>query len=266
MKQNRSGAAFTLIELLVVIAIIAILAAILFPVFAKAREKARQAACLSNEKQIGLGLMQYVQDYDGTYPHQQFYNAVTGSFWTWEVALNPYVKNHDVYRCLSNPMNQTFIAGGGSIDYPISYAPNAALMPNWQETWNTAESALDRPADTVLVLESRSPWAALTAWNVIYDRPHNNAYPNGYPAGATPPAPNEGAAFQHFGFINVIFGDGHVKATKLARTMTPSDMWMTHYLCQQDGGTGWFCGWGDNQGALDWAANPANGQMLDEYK
>src|SRR5690348_16265574 len=67
-RANRVRLGFTLIELLVVIAIIAILAAILFPVFAQAREKARQAACLSNMKQIGTGLMMYAQDYDETYP------------------------------------------------------------------------------------------------------------------------------------------------------------------------------------------------------
>ena len=73
MNANRSHRnAFTLIELLVVIAIIAILAAILFPVFAQAREKARSASCLSNEKQIGLGLMMYTQDYDETYPTAYF--------------------------------------------------------------------------------------------------------------------------------------------------------------------------------------------------
>jgi prepilin-type N-terminal cleavage/methylation domain-containing protein len=66
---------FTLIELLVVIAIIAILAAILFPVFAKVREKARQTTCTSNEKQIGLGILQYVQDYDETYPLARFKNS-----------------------------------------------------------------------------------------------------------------------------------------------------------------------------------------------
>jgi len=98
--KTQSG--FTLIELLVVIAIIAILAAILFPVFAQARDKARQTACLSNEKQIGLALTQYVQDYDETYPRSVFGVDPTKGFWvngnfdkaiTWDAVLNPYIKN-----------------------------------------------------------------------------------------------------------------------------------------------------------------------------
>src|ERR1700710_1545990 len=93
MRPNKSRA-FTLIELLVVIAIIAILAAILFPVFAKAREKARQIACLSNEKQLALGFMQYIQDYDEKGPFSRVY---TGEFssknQTWKDGIYPYVKN-----------------------------------------------------------------------------------------------------------------------------------------------------------------------------
>jgi len=77
MRRPRFG--FTLIELLVVIAIIAILAAILFPVFAQAREKARQASCLSNMKQIGLGMTMYVQDYDETFPHSPWNGQAVGT-------------------------------------------------------------------------------------------------------------------------------------------------------------------------------------------
>jgi len=263
-SRSRRNSAFTLIELLVVIAIIAILAAILFPVFAQARAKARQAACLSNEKQIGTAIMMYCQDYDEVYPHQQFYDGT--NFWAWPDAINPYMKTHEVYRCPDNPLNQVSISGGGS-SFPISYAPNVAMFPDWGRKWNTTMAVLDDSASTVMITESRSPWAALSAWNIVYDRPHNNAYPNGYPNGAKPiPSPSQGAAFQHFHFINIVFGDGHVKATKFSKTLSPKDMWLTHYACTKDNGSDWFCGWGDNQGALDWAAQGAGGGLLDEYK
>src|SRR5438876_5823194 len=104
--------AFTLIELLVVIAIIAILAAILFPVFAQAREKARKATCLSNQKQIGLAVHMYVQDYDGMFPSQQrdgvFVNLPGGPIvykntdQHYMDELYPYCKNARIFHCPSN--------------------------------------------------------------------------------------------------------------------------------------------------------------------
>jgi prepilin-type N-terminal cleavage/methylation domain-containing protein len=95
---------FTLIELLVVIAIIAILAAILFPVFAQAREKARQTQCVNNMKQAGLGVIQYLQDYDETYPMSVYRarnNQNQECAYTMLSAIEPYVKNKDIYECPS---------------------------------------------------------------------------------------------------------------------------------------------------------------------
>src|SRR5437899_7088536 len=105
-KQNR---AFTLIELLVVIAIIAILAAILFPVFAQAREKARAISCLSNTKQVSLGVLMYVQDYDETFPlytyritrhpgDPPFTPDVEERSNGWNEVINPYIKSVQLYR------------------------------------------------------------------------------------------------------------------------------------------------------------------------
>ncbi|GAB4458960.1 MAG: hypothetical protein OHK0029_20940 [Armatimonadaceae bacterium] len=110
-ESVRQSNAFTLIELLVVIAIIAILAAILFPVFAQAREKARQTSCLSNVKQLTLGMMMYVQDYDETYAIRwpnpwpsAATNPVTPPVvgWNWDALIFPYVKNAGIYRCPSH--------------------------------------------------------------------------------------------------------------------------------------------------------------------
>jgi prepilin-type N-terminal cleavage/methylation domain-containing protein/prepilin-type processing-associated H-X9-DG protein len=99
IMQRNTKLGFTLIELLVVIAIIAILAAILFPVFAKAREKARQISCLSNLKQLGLGMMQYTQDNDEVFPQSN----VPSDHDNWAQGIFPYVKSVDVYRCPDNP-------------------------------------------------------------------------------------------------------------------------------------------------------------------
>ena len=123
MKQKEAAMkqrGFTLIELLVVIAIIAILAAILFPVFAKAREKARQTSCLSNEKQLGLGFAQYTSDNDSYYPcgTQGAYQGARG----WAGQIFPYVKSVGVYVCPDDPQLE---AG-----QHISYGYNSTLVPN----------------------------------------------------------------------------------------------------------------------------------------
>jgi prepilin-type N-terminal cleavage/methylation domain-containing protein/prepilin-type processing-associated H-X9-DG protein len=137
----RTKKGFTLIELLVVIAIIAILAAILFPVFAKAREKARQTACLNNLKQIGLGMMQYVQDYDENYPRTWNWNgsAYIGPFGV----LDPYVKSSKVFVCpsQSNPGQNTYQT------FPTSFAFNYLLA------WSSLGSCV-KPASTVAMCDS----------------------------------------------------------------------------------------------------------------
>jgi prepilin-type N-terminal cleavage/methylation domain-containing protein/prepilin-type processing-associated H-X9-DG protein len=145
MRRPRFG--FTLIELLVVIAIIAILAAILFPVFAQAREKARQASCLSNMKQIGLGMTMYVQDYDETFPHSPWNGQAVGTAdndygkpdyktrfaWYWQ--LYPYIKSRRVWVCPSDPNPKHPLAGYDAkpdiwgVPTPNSYGVNMHLFP-----------------------------------------------------------------------------------------------------------------------------------------
>jgi prepilin-type N-terminal cleavage/methylation domain-containing protein/prepilin-type processing-associated H-X9-DG protein len=152
---------FTLIELLVVIAIIAILAAILFPVFAQAREKARAITCVSNEKQMGLAILQYTQDNDETYPMLQYLNPITGQAQDWQFAIYPYVKNGivntaiglgGIWACPSFPTQQE-----------AEYGINWELARNGAGTWASQQpgfvqktvglAAVDAPADKIMVLE-----------------------------------------------------------------------------------------------------------------
>lgn len=130
-RESGSRSAFTLIELLVVIAIIAILAAILFPVFAQAREKARSASCLSNDKQTGTALLMYTQDYDETYPVTTVYDFGTNSPQnSWIARIVPYIKNLQVFFCPSDPGPTAGYprTGPGAWSGPaISYACNSLM-------------------------------------------------------------------------------------------------------------------------------------------
>lgn len=163
---------FTLIELLVVIAIIAILAAILFPVFAQAREKARAITCSSNLKQLGLAIKMYVQDYDEHYPFggwrpQDPTNGQGDGTWEWQNTTAPYIKNKGLYRCLDssdsdeNPNNPTDWAWNRN---PVSYLYNNQWGRNRQPL---SEAAAVAPADTWLVLDGHSDWGCAQS--------HNNA-------------------------------------------------------------------------------------------
>jgi prepilin-type N-terminal cleavage/methylation domain-containing protein len=141
---NRQG--FTLIELLVVIAIIAILAAIIFPVFASAREKARQTTCASNERQLGLAFVQYVQDYDQTLPGPDGTNAGAwnGPYWgtaggDWAPDIYPYAKSTGVYECPDDTQKSP----------KVSYAFNENLV-------YLAMSEFKSPSSTVLMYEANS--------------------------------------------------------------------------------------------------------------
>lgn len=183
-KNNHRGVkAFTLIELLVVIAIIAILAAILFPVFAQAREKARQISCMSNMRQLGLGVAQFAQDHDETLP-KAFFNdqAQPGEnwgnpyCWGWEVVIYPYIKSKEVYRCpddtttglqvyseagttndrngnpvCGNPPAKPYNVGEMTVFYG-SYRYNTGNQPNGPFT-ATKLAALDQPASAIQIAE-----------------------------------------------------------------------------------------------------------------
>jgi prepilin-type N-terminal cleavage/methylation domain-containing protein len=147
---------FTLIELLVVIAIIAILAAILFPVFAQARDKARQSACLSNTKQMALGIAMYRQDWDGLGPFagwppganwQHNVHSPTSHYeFEWQFTIQPYLKNAGVLRCPSDKTSYE--------ERPCSYLFNN-MMANDRKP--ASEAAVDRPAEVVTLWDGYGP-------------------------------------------------------------------------------------------------------------
>jgi prepilin-type N-terminal cleavage/methylation domain-containing protein/prepilin-type processing-associated H-X9-DG protein len=185
---NKRG--FTLIELLVVIAIIAILAAILFPVFAKAREKARQSSCLSNVKQLGLAALQYAQDYDEILPRVNI--KVGDIYYGWQSLIYPYVKNAQVFICPSRPTIKWQGPDIANNHYPSGYGYFGPNPPN-PSLSVMALAAVQAPSNCVMFADSPS-----NGWYVIDGT--EDVSDNG---GSPEPRHNEGA--------NFCFVDGHAK-------------------------------------------------------
>jgi prepilin-type N-terminal cleavage/methylation domain-containing protein/prepilin-type processing-associated H-X9-DG protein len=217
--MTRRG--FTLIELLVVIAIIAILAAILFPVFARAREKARQASCSSNEKQIGLAMMMYVQDYDEMYPSvYDDGNGYPAGRIIWADKILPYVKNRELFRCPSQSINITAQLAGlwpGSLQATRYQMPMSHVFPEGLSL-PASMASFAAPAETVMILESSNAWYQhycprhVTAPMALMPGPPQ--WINGQLNESTYPWHNEG--------LNVAFCDGHVKWMKPQSLADPS--------------------------------------------
>jgi prepilin-type N-terminal cleavage/methylation domain-containing protein/prepilin-type processing-associated H-X9-DG protein len=154
--MNRSNNGFTLIELLVVIAIIAILAAILFPVFAKVQEKARQVTCASNEKQLGTAFVQYTQDYDETLPCGLSAWGSPGGF-GWAGEIYPYVKSTGAYTCPDDKYLPW--TAGNTV---VSYAYNETITPAAPSGVGGSIAKFNSPSNTVLLVEDAESEASIT--------------------------------------------------------------------------------------------------------
>jgi prepilin-type N-terminal cleavage/methylation domain-containing protein/prepilin-type processing-associated H-X9-DG protein len=251
MKRHHSLRGFTLIELLVVIAIIAILAAILFPVFAQAKEAAKKTGCLSNQKQIGLGVTMYIGDYDDTYPMDQ-YTSPTYDQTRWFDMIYPYIKNGEKFA-----HNNRASGSGGLFQCPsfpskqeAQYGVHNRLFPDGWAPWDTeydpavSASAVDLPADRAVILEKgqnegNSSWLPFIAdqwtwtdtvgnppgsvqgqrWDLDKTRFHDCdlAYSSAAPSWTNWGTCGNMPRYRHNNVCNVIFADGHAKGMARGR-------------------------------------------------
>lgn len=243
-KARTVTKAFTLIELLVVIAIIAILAAILFPVFARARENARKASCQSNLKQLGIMMLQYTQDYDEQFPITFHGTSAVNTRQPWMRHMQPYIKSTQVMQCPSEGSAPGWAASqlytGGY--YPVHYAYNFYIGGNNADSDNSINvAAMVKPAETVLMCDSGGTvptrtnpdgqtvpagtipekWprmiktttgqgGAYTSWILIHAA--SGFWSTTYA--------NYGAPYaRHFNQTNVLWADGHVKSQRMEQIM-----------------------------------------------
>lgn len=219
MHRRKTG--FTLIELLVVIAIIAILAAILFPVFAKAREKARQTSCLSNARQLGTACLAYAQDYDETFAPNRPRDINGNQLGTWRSAVQPYVKSWQIFFCPSNSCS-----GGDTeearVPNPLTTNHNNMhyfYQGNLFTDSGTPIASFDKPAQQIMVQEGYGCFPDLGTWCNTWAR-----------------------WACHSGGKNFAFVDGHSKWIKNQFLTTPVNMIISsdpprdakEYTCNDD--------------------------------
>ncbi len=233
--RHKTLAAFTLIELLVVIAIIAILAAILFPVFGRARENARRTSCLSNLKQMGLGVMQYTQDYDEKFPFASIPDGA-GKSMDWRGILAPYMKSGGVKG--SSSANDQTVAGGvwacpSVSDATRSYGAHAgiihdATLKNGNAWPAVSQAQLPRISQILLVAEvgvdsaKNGDLRGITEdywfhggeqWPPVFEGGTSGAKydKDDAPAGGSFPYTSM-PRYRHMGTSNMLYADGHAKA------------------------------------------------------
>ena len=249
--QRSTRRAFTLIELLVVIAIISILASILFPAFSRARENARRTSCASNLKQIGLGLLQYVGDYDDKMP-RSFYGSPGDSNATnykWMDAIFPYVKSEALFSCPSDALSPKYKLQDGQ-NYG-SYAQNGAYSvvgdaqtpPRSSSFYLVSLSAITQASQTVWATDSNNGgdiskggsnngsygflWANSTAGNMLAIGEPGSGYRQ-----------FAQIAERHLSTTNVLYCDGHVKAQRLESLIAKKDVngaqVMTQFTIEDD--------------------------------
>lgn len=247
--MHKKSPGFTLIELLVVIAIIAILSSILFPVFARARENARRSSCQSNLKQIGIGMMQYTQDYDEVLPCA-LYGGLSGMRW-WQ-AVNPYLKSSQIFLCPSDikaPADGVSYAINGMSEKKGAPTPPAGIFSevdivplanaaypdyNYQVKLSEAQDS----AKTVWVMD-KTHWSQTYATgraseistdysaSMSFISTNDPGDPQGGPW-AMGEGPAHGAAVnnRHLETCNFLYVDGHVKANKINTALQAANLSM----------------------------------------
>ncbi|MES2459289.1 MAG: DUF1559 domain-containing protein [Armatimonadota bacterium] len=219
----RRLAGFTLIELLVVIAIIAILAAILFPVFAQAREKARQAACCSNLKQIGNAVLMYSQDYD----EMLVPSAIGVGFTTYVNLLDPYIKANQVWTC-PGEMNQVTTATrsiGMNEAVAIGLTDGALNRTTPPPPIALSMADVQAPANLIVMGDARA-YAITTNFSGNTNGFQACSVGKLIEAGTPVPAVHPNYFFiRHSGGSNYAFADGHVKWAKVRNTIVPNSSW-----------------------------------------